>query len=160
MRRSTVMTLAVALALGAFSSPAVAAKKPKKKPPLTYSESGSIAVGYPGDFTAEANVTRAAFLQSCAVPPSQGTDGYVIALPEEMGAVTSDVSIRGGDATGAYDLDLFFFDDSCSPTGSINTDQVDELGTMPAGTRYVLVTAFLGVEITFDFEATEARAGR
>ncbi len=156
MRRCFLVALVTCLLGGALLGPAEAKKKPKPKP-VTFEESGSIAIGYPGDFLNEVNVTRQAFLQACAVPASQGTDGYVITLPDEMVAVAADVSISGGDATGLHDLDIFFFDEACAPTGSINTDAVDEMGPMPAGTRYALVTAFAGVEITFDFKATETR---
>jgi hypothetical protein len=158
LRRSLLLGLIACLLGGALAAPAGAKrKKPKPKPPVTFEESGSIALGHPGDLVAEANVTRNAFLETCAVPPTQGTDGYVITLPDEITAIATDVTITGGDATGAHDLDLFFFDEACGSLGSINTDAVDELGPMPAGTRYVLVTAFLGVEITFDFEAIETR---
>ena len=159
MRRSLTVALAACLIGGALMAPADAKKKPKPKPkpPVTFEESASLAVGYPGDFAGEVNVTRQAFLATCAVPPSQGTDGYVITLPEEITAVPTDVSIVGADATGAHDLDVFFFDEACTPVGSINTDAVDELGPMPAGTKYVLVTAFIGLEITFDFKATETQ---
>ncbi|MDQ3914003.1 MAG: hypothetical protein M3323_01545 [Actinomycetota bacterium] len=158
MRRILVIVLAVCLLGGAVSAPAGAKKKPKRKPPVTFTESGSVALGHPGDLVNEVNATRHAFVETCAVPPSQGTDGYVIALPREITAVASDVSIVGADASGFHDLDIFFFDEGCSPIGSLNTDAVDEMGPMPVGTTYVLVTAFLGVEITFDFKATETRA--
>ena len=154
MRRPLVAGLAACLLLGAAMAPATAAKKKKpKKPPVTFEESGSLAIGHPGDVEAEASITRTAFLQSCAVPPSQGTDGYVIALPPEITAANSNVSLSGGDATGVHDLDMYFFDESCSSTGAISTTEVDEFGLMPAGTSYVLVSAYLGVEITFDFKA-------
>ncbi len=156
MRRTLVVVVAVCLVGGAVSAPAGAKKKPKR-PPATYTESGSIALGHPGDLANEINVTRQAFLQSCEVPPSQGTDGYVVSLPEEMTAVASDVTAVGTDAAGIHDLDVFFFDEDCAPMGSLNTDAVNEAGPMPAGTKYVLVTAFLGIRITFDFKATETR---
>jgi extracellular elastinolytic metalloproteinase len=157
VRRSLVVALSLSLLGGALMAPAEAKKKPKPKPPVTFEESGSIALGNPGDFFAEVNVTRQAFLRSCAVPPSQGIDGYVITLPDDFSTLSSNVSITGADVAGVHDLDIFFFDDACSPIGSLNTDAVDEFGPMPAGARYVLVTAFFGVELGFDFKATEAR---
>lgn len=157
MRRTVLVALVVCLVGSALLVPAEAKKKPKR-PPATFSESGSLAIGHPGDLVDEVNVTRQAFVQTCAVPPSQGTDGYVIALPDEISAVNADVSIVGADATGFHDLDIFFFDEGCAPRGSISTDAVDEMGPMPAGTRYVLVTAFVGVEIMFEFKATERKA--
>ncbi|HEX2295882.1 MAG TPA: hypothetical protein VHN37_11290 [Actinomycetota bacterium] len=154
MRRLLVGALAACLLVGGAVAPAGAAKKKKpKKPPVTFEESGALAIGHPADVEAETNVTRTAFLQSCAIPETQGTDGYVIALPPEITAVNSNVTIAGGDATGFHDLDLYFFDEACASTGALSTDSVDEFGLMPAGTSYVLVTAYLGVEITFDFKA-------
>ncbi len=156
MRRSLVLALIACLLGGALAAPAVA-KKRKPKPPVTFEESGSVALGHPGDLAAEANVTRNAFLETCSVPPTQGTDGYVITLPDEITAIATDVTTAGTDLTGEHDLDLFFFDEGCGFVGSLNTPEVNEFGPMPAGTRYVLVTAFLGAEITFDFKATETR---
>lgn len=154
MRRPLVAGLAACLLVGGAVAPATAAKKkPKKKPPVTFQEEGSVAIGHPGDVAGEANVTRTAFLESCSIPPSQGTDGYVIALPEEITAGPANVSITGGDLSGLHDLDIHFFDDSCTPTGALNTELADEFGLMPAGTAFVLVTAFGGAEITFAFEA-------
>ena len=156
MRRPLIGALTACLLVGVAMAPAEA-KKRKPKPPVTYEESGSVALGHPGDVSGELNVTRTAFLETCAIPPSQGTDGYVIALPPEITAVPSEVTIAGGDATGFHDLDIHFFDESCGSLGAISTDATDEIGPMPQGTSFVLVTAFLGVEITFDFKATETR---
>lgn len=152
MRRSLVAGLAACLVLGAAVAPAGAKRKPRK-PPVTFEESGSLALGHPGDIVEGTNLTRTAFLQSCAIPPSQGTDGYVIALPPAVTAVTTNVTISGGDLTGLYDLDIHFFDESCASMGSLSSELSDEFGLMPAGTSYVLVTAFSGAEIAFTFEA-------
>jgi hypothetical protein len=153
MRRPLIGVLTACLLVGAAVGPAEAKKKPRKPAPVSFEESGSVALGHPGDLVGEANATRTAFLNSCAVPPSQGTDGYVIALPPEVTATNTNVTIAGGDLTGLHDLDMFFYDESCSPVGALSSELSDEFGLMPAGTSYVLVTAFAGVEITFDFKA-------
>lgn len=153
MRRPLVAGLAACLLLGAAVAPATAKKKPKKKPPVTFEESGTVALGHPGDLN-EVNATRTAFLESCAVPPTQGTDGYVIALPPEITATNTNITLAGGDLTGLHDLDAYFFDESCAPMGALSSELSDEFGLMPAGTSYVLVTAFMGAEITFSFKAT------
>ncbi|MDQ3953021.1 MAG: hypothetical protein M3279_08680 [Actinomycetota bacterium] len=154
MRRSLMTGLVACLLVGAIVAPAEAGKKKKpKKPPVTFEESGSLALGHPGTVEAENGIARAEFLQSCSIPASQGTDGYVIALPPEITAVNSNATLSGGDATGFHDLDMYFFDETCSPNGALSTDAVDEFGLMPAGTSYVLVSAWLGAEITFDFKA-------
>lgn len=154
MRRSLMTGLVACLLLGALVAPAEAGKKKKpKKPPVTFEESGSLAIGHPATVEAEGGIARTEFLQSCAVPTSQGTDGYVIVLPPEITAVNSNVTLSGGDASGFHDLDMYFFDESCAPKGAISTEAVDEFGLMPAGTSYVFVSAWLGAEVTFDFKA-------
>lgn len=150
MRRTLVAGLAACLAAGALVAPAIAKKKPR---PVRFEESGAIAAGYPGDFAAGVNVTRNTFLESCAIPPTQGTDGYVIELPAKVSAQAANVTLTGADLTGLYDVDMHFFDESCAPNGALSSELSDEFGLMPEGTRYVLVTAFSGVEITFTFAA-------
>lgn len=155
MRRAVVVAVTLGLLAGAAVAPAEAKKK-KKKAPVTFSAEGSLVLGNPGDLN-DAGVTRQEFLAGCAVPATQGLDGYVIELDDQISAVSSDVQVSGADAAGLYDLDMYFFDDSCSSTGSFSTEASDEFGTMLPGTKYVLVTAFTGLEITFKFEATETR---
>ncbi|HYO60864.1 MAG TPA: hypothetical protein VEU29_03090 [Actinomycetota bacterium] len=153
MRRPLIGALTACLIVGAAVAPAEAKKKKPRKPPVSFEEAGTVALGHPGDVAGEANVTRTAFLESCAIPPSQGTDGYVIALPPAVTATNTNVTIAGGDVTGLYDLDIHFYDESCKPMGALSSELSDEFGLMPAGTSYVLVTAFTGVEITFSFKA-------
>lgn len=157
MRRAIVVALTLGLLAGAAVAPAEAAKKKKKKkPPVTFQAEGSLITANPGDLNG-AGITRQEFLATCAVPVSQGLDGYVIELDEAISAVTAEVQVTGADASGMHDLDLYFFDESCASTGESSTEAADEFGTMVAGTKYVLVTAFLGTEITFELEATELK---
>lgn len=151
MRRPIVAALAVSLVWGAVVAPA-SAKKPKRKP-VRFEASGSLALGHPGDVAGEANATRAAFLDGCSIPPTQGTDGYVVELPPNVTANAANVTLTGADATGFHDLDMHFYDEACAPNGALASDLSDEFGLMPEGTRYVLITAFTGVEITFTFES-------
>lgn len=154
VRRSLMTGLVACLLVGAVVAPAEAGKKKKpKKAPVTFEESGSLAIGHPATVEAENGIARAEFLQSCAIPATQGTDGYVIELPPEITAVNSNVNLSGGDAAGLHDLDMYFFDETCSPNGALSTEAVDEFGLMPAGTSYVFVSAWMGVEVTFDFKA-------
>lgn len=151
MRRPLVAGLAACLLLGGAVAPAAAKKKPRK--PVRFEESGSIALGHPGDDTAGVNATRTAFLESCTIPPNQGADGYVVELPPQVTAVSSNVTLTGADLTGFHDVDMHFFDEACASNGALSSDLPDEFGLMPQGTRYVLVTAWSGVEVTFTFEA-------
>ena len=155
LRRAVVVAVTLGLLAGAAVAPAEAKKK-KKKAPVTFTAEGSFALGNPGDLN-DAGITRQEFLAQCAVPATQGLDGFVIELDDKISAVTSNAQVTGGDASGMHDLDLYFFDDACAPTGSSSTAAADEFGVMPAGTQYVLVTAFTGLEVTFSFEAIEIR---
>lgn len=155
MRRILTVALAACLVSAVFLGSAGAKKKPR--PPVKFTESGSVAVGHTGDVVRGTNVTRQAFLRDCAVPVTQGTDGYVITLPEKITVVRSWMAIEGADLVGVHDLDLSFFDEDCAPTGSLATDAGDEIGLVEPGSKYVLVTAFFGTGIEFEFRALEAR---
>lgn len=156
MRRAIVVAVTLGLLAGAAVAPAEAKKKKKKKPPVTFQTEGSLVTANPGDLNG-AGVTRQEFLAQCAVPASQGFDGYVIELDDKISAVTAEVQVTGTDVTGSHDLDLYFFNEACDPTGESSTEAADEFGTMIAGTKYVLVTAFIGTDITFTFDATEIK---
>lgn len=154
MRRSLVLAL-VACLLGAFVAlPAEAAKKKKK--PVTFKTEGSFAVANPATLE-QGGVTQNEFTTTCAIPASQGLDGYVIELPAKVGKVTSTVSATGGDTTGIYDLDMYFYDKDCVFKSASSTAGSDEQGAMPSGTKYVVVAAFWGVGVDFQFESIEMR---
>lgn len=157
MRRTLTVALVACMIGGALIGPADAKKKKKPAPPVTFSADGEMAVGNTADYLAQASVTRNEFLQTCAIPASQGLDGFVVELSEEISKVTATVMLSGSDALGAYDLDMFFFDASCGATGEFNTAEPNESGVMGSGTKYVLVTSFAGAEIAFHLEATELR---
>ncbi|MDQ3986140.1 MAG: hypothetical protein M3280_06535, partial [Actinomycetota bacterium] len=109
MRRTILVALILGLLAGALSMPADARKRKKLKPYVT---TGSIAVGHPANFEAGVGVTRAEFTETCAIPQSQGIDGYVVEIPKTHMKKPATASAVGS-ATGAYDLDLFFYSDSC-----------------------------------------------
>lgn len=157
MRRSIVIAL-VACLLGAFVAlPAEAKKKKrKKKPPVTFKAEGTLAVANPATLE-QGGVTQNEFIATCAAPASQGLDGYVIELPAKVGKVTSKVSVTGGDATGIYDLDMYYYDKDCGYKAASSTAGDDEIGAMPSGTKYVVVAAFWGVDVDFEFKSVEMR---
>lgn len=160
MRRIVALMLVLGLAAGALAGPAAAKKKKKKKgkkkPPVTFTAEGSLAGGNPSDYMAGGGVTRNEFLATCAIPASQGVDGYVIEVPAAVSKVNSDAALTGSDLIG-YDLDMYFFTDTCAPNGEASTAGGDEFGFMPAGTSYVLVSAFVGAEVTFTLKTEEIR---
>lgn len=156
MRRVLVLVLALSLLAGASLAPAGAKKKKKKKPaPITFEASGSFMLPNPADYTNEASITRNEFVATCAIPATQGLDGYVVELSDEISKVSAQVGVTGSDAGVGHDLDMYFFSAECAPTGSASTETQDEIGIFPAGTKYVLVTAFVGLQIEFDLAATE-----
>lgn len=155
MRKTLIALLVPAVLVGSLLGPA-RARKPKKKPPVTFEATGSIAVPNPADVM-NAGLTRTEFETACAVPTAtQGADGYVVELPPKVTAVTSRVYVTGTSPTGVGLLDMFFFDESCGSLGRIlGSDDGDPL--MPAGTKFVLVTNWLGDPTTFTLTATEVR---
>lgn len=159
MRRVLVLVLALSLVTGAMLAPATAKKKKKKKfVPVTFEASGTITVMNPTDYlVGEASITKNEFLANCALPASQGLDAYVVELSEEISKVPAQVGVRGSDAGVGHDLDMYFYSAECAPTGSASTETADEIGVFPAGTKWVVVSAFAGLEIEFDLAATEIK---
>jgi extracellular elastinolytic metalloproteinase len=151
MRRTILVALILGLLAGALSMPADAKKKKKPKPYVT---SGSIAIGHPLDYGVEGSVVRTEFLENCAVPQSQGTDGYVVEIPATHMKKVATVLAAGSDLTGAYDIDMYYFSATCDPLGDNNEEGSDQMGLMPAGTKYVLVNSYFGAELEFTFTAT------
>jgi hypothetical protein len=158
MRRSFSIVLLACVLAGAMALPADAAKKKRKKrkPPVTYTTKGSFAFANPATLEG-AGVTQNELMANCAIPASQGLDGYVIELPAKVTKVASQVTASGGDATGIYDLDMYFYNDACAPIGAASSAGDDEVGAMPSGTKYVVVAAFWGVGVDFNFKSVEIR---
>jgi extracellular elastinolytic metalloproteinase len=155
MRRTIFVAIILGLLAGALSMPADAKKK-KLKPFVT---TGTIAVGHPANFEAGVGIARGEFTETCAVPQSNGTDGYVIEIPATYMKKAANVSAVGSSETGAYDLDLFFYNDSCTEIGRAADIGTDQMGFMPAGTKYVLVNSWepAGAAIEFTFTAKPTR---
>ena len=155
MRRTILVALSLGLLAGALSMPAEAGKK-KVKP---FKTTGSIAVGHPANYEAGVGITRAEFIETCAVPQSQGIDGYVVEIPAKYMRKSAKVSAVGSSETGAYDLDLFFYNASCTEIGRAGDIGTDQTGVMPAGTKFVLVNSWepAGAAIEFTFTATPGK---
>lgn len=154
MRRVIAFALIVGL-LGALSASPAIAKKKKKAKPVTFEASGSFAIGNPGHFGADVSLVATEFTNTCAIPATQGTDGFVVELSDEISKAPATVSVSGSDATGLYDLDMYFFNAECSPVGAASTEVSDEVGVFAAGTKYIIVSSFMGAEIEFELSATQ-----
>ncbi len=155
MRRTIFVALILGLVAGALSMPAEA----KKRKPKPFKTTGSIAIGHPANYEADLGITRGEFTETCAVPQSQGIDGYVIEIPASHMKKSAKVSAVGSSETGAYDLDLFFYNASCTEIGRAGDIGTDQMGVMPPGTKYVLVNSWepAGAGIEFTFTATPSR---
>ncbi len=157
MRRAIVLALVVGLLGGSAVIPAQAKKKPKPKPPITFEAEGTLVTANPADYQADAGITRNEFINTCSIPVSQGFDGYVIELSDEISTVMSEVLVSGSDATGIYDLDAYFYDENCAFSGAASNEESNQTGVMLAGSKYAVVSAFFGTDVTFTFKATEYR---
>lgn len=155
--RRNWITLALAIGLLLVASAPEPASAASAGKPRSFRSTGEFAAGNPFSLRGM-GVTRQQFEESCAIPDSQGIDGYVIELPRSLRRVVSDVSLAGTASAGFADLDLYFFDATCTETARASTGSFIEYGTMPAGTRYVLATAFLGADVSFEFEAIPRRS--
>lgn len=149
LRRSVapVLALAVLTSVLAFAPRASAEE-------AVYEAEGAIA-GFNPLSSDVGGVTETSFLLACAVPPSQGVDGFVFELPEEFGAGDATMEVTGSDLTGVHDLDAYFYTADCSSAGDpIATAEPDEAGPIPADTAWVVVNAWLGTDTAVSFKAT------
>ncbi|WP_019812261.1 M36 family metallopeptidase [Saccharomonospora halophila] len=128
---------------------------PPTPPDEPVTDEGTIAAGNPSTGLTPTGATANAFISACtAPPPGQGADGWVTALPAGFGDGAHRVKVRGDSAT-PYDLDLYFFDQNCEPTGSAASASADESTTVPSGTRYVLTQLWLGTAVPITLTATD-----
>jgi hypothetical protein len=55
------------------------------------------------------------------------------------------VKATGSDLLGLHNLSVTFLDQSCTVVGQLDTPEPDEVGVLPAGTRFVVVSDRSGV---------------
>ena len=150
------MVALVIAVVGTMVSPVEAGPKKRSKP-LKFETAGTLTTANPLTLR-RIGVTRSEFMESCAIPKTQGLDGYVIELPPDFKTISSEVNLTGVDVTGQPDLDMYYFDGSCEEVGYTATGSFSESGVMPKGVEYVLVTAFFGASAEFTFEAVELKS--
>lgn len=161
MRKSLVVALTVGLLVGAIGMPAEAGKKKKKKKApatetISFTEEGSLLAPAPTSLVLF-GLTDAEFLvvNECgSMPATQGHDAWIVEIPPEYADGTATVEVKGSDATGAYDLDLYFYDAGCGLLEPYVTDGVDPSGTINAGAAWGIVTMPQGANATFELTAT------
>ncbi len=143
LKRSLLIGLVLALAVAIYPA---AAKSKKPKP--YKSQDFTIALSHPNFHSAtEGNVvsvTAQEFFASCSIPASNGLDAHVLAVPKAYQKRTAVVSAMGSTVSGVYDLDLYFYDKSCENVGASNTEGTDEIGALPKGTAFIVVTNYAG----------------
>nr|WP_236838670.1 M36 family metallopeptidase [Caldalkalibacillus salinus] len=88
-------------------------------------------------------------------PASQGTDGYVVEIPQAHAQGLSTATVVG-DSDGAYDFDLYFYDEHYNLISGVGTSAADESGAVPAGTRYIYVALWSGEDVTFTLSVDSA----
>jgi hypothetical protein len=146
------------LVAGAIAAPAGAAKRKKPPSPVTFEASGSFANGDPleayVDFlpAKRSGVTANDFAMSCAIPASQGFDGYVVKLPDRLSPGSADVQLEADELVGGKHLYMTLYDSNCAMTGRLS-----DAGRLDAGTKYILVTGWPGAQVTFHLTVVESR---
>lgn len=163
MKKYMSIVLAAFLVLGLMGAPAALAKKKKKKKAkapatktITFEESGTIAAPAPTSLVI-GGITEVEFAQvnSCgSLPASQGFDGHVVELPEDFRSGSATLEVLGSDATGAYDLDVYFYDGACGLLEPYMTEGADPSGAIPAGATWAVVDLLVGANASFDLTAT------
>ena len=141
-------TLALLLTLGlaaSLAAPASAAKKKAKGPKPYKSEEVTIELGHTvsyGNSGTIVGVTAQEFINSCAIPNSNGLDSYVWEVPADYKNVQAAITALGSGSAPGYDLDIVFFDDSCGITFASQSTSSNESAIMPKGTAFILIYNF------------------
>lgn len=153
MKKMMATMLVGILVLGVLAAPgAVAGKKKKKKPKPWTSEEGTIGIPHTmliSSTNERNNVTLREFENRCAIPATNGLDGYVYEVPEEYQTIQSNIAALGvaGQTRAFY---VIMYDDACemklylSPADAIPSVEGDTKGIMPAGIAYLGIANFFG----------------
>ncbi|HJR45063.1 MAG TPA: hypothetical protein VJ927_05610 [Actinomycetota bacterium] len=143
--------LIIGLVLALAAALAVPASAKKKKGPKPYkSETVTVEFGHPvfnGYSGTLVGVTPQEFLNTCAIPSSNGLDAWVFEVPAEYQKIQSLIEASGvGTTDGALlaDIDIYLFDDACAAHGLFNNPGTDESGVLAPGTAYIVLHNYVG----------------
>jgi hypothetical protein len=77
--------------------------------------------------------------------PTNGSDGLILPIPEDKRDGTHTIRAVGA-SSGPYDLDIWFFDETCKtmPGTGISGDKPDEKGPIPEGAHFASVDLYTG----------------
>ena len=160
MRKSLVAALAALLVLGLIGAPAATAKKKKKKAPvpqtITFEQEGTIRAPAPTS-AVYFGVTDGEFLvaHECGqMPATQGHDAYIVEIPAEYQTGSGTLTVEGSDATGQYDLDVYFYDASCGLMEPYLTEGTNPAGPILGGAKWAVVTMIVGANASFKMTGT------
>lgn len=145
MKKTTALLLTTVTLAASLGAPAAAAKKKAKGPKPYKSEEVTIQLGHTvsyGNSGTIVGLTGQEFLNTCAIPNTNGVDAYVWPVPEAYENVDASIAAIGSGGTAGYDLDLFLFDESCKITLASQSSSPDETTIMAKGTAYILVYNF------------------
>lgn len=148
-----LLILGLVLALAAALAAPASAKKKKGPKPYT-SEEVTVQIGHPvlnSQSGTVVGVTPQEFLQTCAIPSTNGLDAYVFEVPTDYQKIQSSIDASGVAPGVAADIDVYLYDSSCAPVGKFNAAGTDESGVMAPGTAFILLHNYAGGPTTMQF---------
>ena len=144
MKKAIALLLTTVAVAASLAGPAGAAKKSKGPKPYK-SEEVTIQLGHSvqyGNSGTVVGITPQEFINSCAIPSSNGLDAYVWEVPAAYKKVDALITAKGSGGVAGYDLDIFLFDESCGITLASQSTSVDETTIMAKGTAFILIYNF------------------
>ena len=144
MKKTFAVLLTLVLA-ASLAGTATAGKRKAKGPKPYKSEEVTIQFGHTvqyGNSGTVVGVTPQEFINSCAIPASNGLDAYVWAVPDDYKNVDAVITALGAGGTAGYDLDIFLFDEACGITMASQNTTADETTIMTKGTAFILIHNF------------------
>lgn len=121
---------------------------------------GTIHAGGPATYYGGTNALRTEIEDACSASPrTQGTDGWIEALPAGVSDGLHQVTAAGKAIQGhpqGYDLDVYFYDAQCSLLAADEDSGTDEVADIPEGAKYVVVANFRVAPARISLSVAEA----